>query len=148
MKNQNKIIVGLIVMVACLTFLIGGCTAQVAVQHPDGSTTTNHVVDPNLTTGITIARASNAASAPFNPYSPLVEIGLGLVAAGAGWYAKRKNDAAGANELLIKTLVQAINQLSESDAATIKPLVQDHAKTIGVEGDLNTFVKRVESGLI
>lgn len=145
MKNQNKIIVGLIVMVACLTFLVGGCTVPVVTEQPDGTASTNHIVDPKLATALAAARASNAATAPINPYSPLLEIGLGLAAAGAGWYAKRKNDAAAANALLTKTIIQAIDTLDDSK---IKDAIQVHAVKVGVEGELNQTVKQVGSGLL
>ncbi|HRS72259.1 MAG TPA: hypothetical protein P5175_10465, partial [Anaerohalosphaeraceae bacterium] len=43
----------------------------------------------SLTTVLEGARAANAASTPFNPYAPLIEIGLGLAAATATALAKR-----------------------------------------------------------
>jgi hypothetical protein len=113
--------------------------------NPDGSSSTNYVVDPRVTTGLATAGAVNAATASMNPYSPFVEIGLGAVAAGFGWFAKRKNDKAAANELLLKTVVQAIDNL---DDQKVKDAIQTHAVKVGAEGDLNTAVKKIGSGLI
>jgi hypothetical protein len=126
-----------------LAALITACTVPQVVTHSDGTSETNHVVDPKLTTAITTGRAVNIATAPVNPYSPLVEIGLGLAAATAGWMAKRKNDKAAANELLLRTVVQAIDNL---DDAKVKEAIQSHASNIGVEGELNTAVQKIGTG--
>lgn len=135
---------GAILMFVVTTFV--ACTVPQVTTNPDGSTSTNHVVDPKLSTGLLVARAANAASAPTNPSAPITELILGATAVGAGWFAKRKNDKAAANELLLKTLVQAVNTLD--DGQKTKDAVQAHATRIGVEGELNTFVQKVESGLI
>ena len=42
-----------------------------------------------LTTVLEGARAANAASSPFNPYAPLIDVGLGLAAAFAAAMAKK-----------------------------------------------------------
>jgi hypothetical protein len=125
--------------------VVSGCTVSQPVESPDGTVTTNAVPDPRLIVGIDAARAGNAASTPFNPFAYLIEIGLTAVAAGAGWVAKRKNDKAAANELLLKTVIQAIDAI---DDQKVKDAVSAHATKVGVEGRLNTAVQRVGSGII
>lgn len=141
MKTKLKYLIATVAVIATIV----ACTVPQVVTNPDGSTSTNQVVDPRLATGIEAARAGNAASAPFNPFAHLVEIGLTAVAAGAGWVAKRKNDKAAANELLLKTVIQAIDAL---DDQKVKDAVSAHATKVGVEGALNTTVQKVGSGLI
>lgn len=143
---MKKIKIALSIMAAALTVvLISGCTVPQVVTNPDGTTSTNQVVDPKLTTGIVIAKATNQATAPVNPFAALIDIGLGALAVGAGWVAKRKNDKASANELLLKTVIQAIDAL---DDQKVKDAVQSHAVKIGVEGELNTAVQKVGVGAI
>jgi hypothetical protein len=74
-----------------------------------------------------------------------VDIGLGTVAAIAAWVAKRKNDKLAAQTLLTKTVVQSIDA---QDNQAVKDAIQAHASRIGVEGELNTFVKQVAAGAV
>lgn len=131
--------------ILAIVVIVAGCTAPQTVQQPDGTVSTNYVADPKLIAGIEVAKGINAATAPVNPFAGLIEIGLGAVAVGAGWVAKRKNDKAAANELLLKTVIQALDSL---DDANVKTTIQAHASRIGVEGELNTVVKKVGSGAI
>ena len=128
-----------------VVILLAGCTAPQTVQQPDGTVSTNYVADPKLIAGIEVAKAVNTSTAPVNPFAGLIEVGLSAVAVGAGWFAKRKNDKAAASELLLKTIVQAIDSL---DDANVKTTIQAHASRIGVEGELDTVVKKVGSGSI
>ena len=147
MKQTKKIKLHLAIIAACLglLLLLPACTVSKPVLKPDGTVGEVHEVDPRLIHGLAIGSATNAASAPVNPAAPWVELGLGAVAAGAAWVAKRKNDKAAANEQLLKVIVQAIDQLDDSK---VKEAVQTHATRVGVEGDLNTVVKKVGSGAI
>lgn len=147
MKKLKLVSVGFC-MVFTLYFAltyITGCTTPQVITNPDGSSSTNHIVDPRLTTGLLTAKAVNQATAPVNPVVSLIDIGLGALAAGAGWFAKRKNDKAAASELLLKTIIQAVETL---DDQKVKDAISNHAVNVGVEGKLNTAVKQVGSGLI
>lgn len=146
MKNKY-LKLALVIQCAALVMLLGlsACTSPQVITNPDGSTSTNHVVDPRLETGITAARAGNAASAPFNPFASLVDVALSAVTAGALWVAKRKNDKSAADQLLLKTVIQAIDAL---DDTKVKEAIQGHATRVGVEGELQTAVKKVGSGII
>lgn len=138
--------IGLTIIASCLAFLIiSGCTTPQVATNPDGSTSTNSVVDPRLATAILTAKAVNQATVPVNPAVTLIDLGLGAVAVGAGWFAKRKNDKAAASELLLKTVIQAIETL---DDQKVKDAISEHAVNVGVEGKLNTAVKQVGSGII
>jgi hypothetical protein len=129
----------------CAVTYITGCTTPQVVTNPDGSSSTNHVVDPRVTTGLAVGSAVNTATAPVNPAFPFVEVGLSAVAAGFGWFAKRKNDKAAANELLLKTVVQAIDAL---DDQKVKDAIKTHAVNVGTESALNTVVQKIGSGII
>lgn len=141
---MNKILKTL-ALVALAASLIG-CTAARVTETPAGSGnyTTNYVTDPKLEAALTTAGAINAATAPVNPFSGLVEIGLGAIALGASWFAKRKNDQAAAQGQLLKVVVQGVNN---SDNAEVKSAIESHAVNLGLESDLSKFVKQVESGL-
>lgn len=143
---MKKIKFCLALMAACLAFIIvSGCTTAKTVTNPDGTTQQVYSPDPRLTTAIEAGRAGNAVSAPFNPFSYWIEIGLGTLAAGAGWVAKRKNDKAAADALLLKTVIQAIDALDDDKA---KEVIQKHATSVGVEGALNSRVQQVGAGII
>lgn len=121
------------------------CTVPQTKQNPDGTQSTVQVVDPKLEEGIVVARATNAATAPINPFAALVDWGLGTLAVGATLVAKLKNDRAAKSELLLKTVVQAVDAV---DNQSFKDAISTHASNIGVEGDLNRIVKQVGSGTI
>lgn len=131
---------------AIVAVMLIGCTSAQVTKNPStGQNQTNYVVDPKLTSTLGTIGAINAASAPVNPFSGLVEIGLGATALIAAWFAKRKNDQAAASALLTKTLVQAVDGL---DQQPVKDAIQAHAVRVGVEGQLNQVVKAVGSGLL
>lgn len=147
MKYETKIIMNLAIIASCLLILLFpvACTVSKPVVNPDGSTNVVHEVDPRLTAGLAIGSAANAASAPVNPSAPWVELGLGAIAVGAGWVAKRKTDKAAADQLLLKTVIQALDTLNDN---AVKEAVQKYATQAGVEGKLNTAVKQVGAGVI
>lgn len=122
-----------------------GCTVTRQVENPPGSGNyvPQHVVDPRLTSALETAGAVNSATALVNPYSPVLEIGLGAAAAIATWFAKRKNDQSNQNAALLKTVIQGVENSGSSD---VKTAIQTHAVNIGVEGQLGTFVAKVNSG--
>ncbi len=143
---MKRIEIWMAVMIASLLFLVvSGCTVPQVTQAPDGTTSTNYVVDPRFETGILTGRAVNTATAPVNPYSPIVEIGLGAAAAIAAWFAKRKNDQASGSMAQLKTVIQAVDAL---DDVKIKEAIQAHAVRVGTETELSKTVKGVGSGLI
>jgi len=129
-----------------LSVALIGCTSTKVTETPPGSGNyaTNYVVDPRLVTAIETAKAVNDATAPVNPFSGAVEIGLGAVAALAAWFAKRKNDQANQHALLLKTVVQGVENAGNSE---VKATIQKHAVNIGVEGDLSSAVAKINSGL-
>lgn len=133
-------------MVASLAFiLMSGCTTTEKVVQPDGSTKEVFVPDPRLADGVNVIRATNTASAPFNPFAYWIELALSGVTAGSLWVAKRKNDKASADALLLKTVIQAIDALDDDKA---KEVIQKHATSVGVEGALNSRVQQVGAGII
>ncbi len=137
-----------ILAILAIAFLLVGCTvARVTPANPATGqpATTNYVVDPKLTQGLATAGAVNEATRPVNPFSPVVDIGLAGITAIAAWIAKRKNDQANASTLLAKTIAQGVEQ---ADVQGVKDAISAHAGKIGVEGELNTFVQRVNNGSI
>lgn len=93
---------------------------------------------------MTTAGAINAATSPVNPFSGLIDIGLGAIALGASWFAKRKNDQLNSKTVLLKTVVQSVDAI---DQKNVKDAIQAHAVKVGVEGELSQFVKQVGSGM-
>jgi hypothetical protein len=143
---MKKIKFYLALMAACLVFIIiTGCTTVEKVPQPDGTTQDVFVPDPRIADGVNVVRATNTASAPFNPFAYWIELGLSAVTAGSLWVAKRKNDKASADAELLKVVIQAIDALDDDKA---KEVIQKHATSVGVEGRLNSRVQQVGAGLI
>jgi len=129
----------------CAVTYITGCTVPQVVTNPDGTVSTNQVVDPRAITVIETTRAVNVATGQVNPYSPLVEIGLGTAALVLGWFAKRKNDEKNGVQSQLVSVIKGVNN---ADDAKVKEQILSQASTDGVETALNKTVKGVESGLL
>lgn len=147
MKTKLKLISVVFCMaftLYCAVTYITGCTTPQVVTNPDGSISTNHVVDPKVLAALAAAEAANAATAPVNPFTLPIQLGLGSAAALLAWFAKYKNDKAAASQLLLKTVINAVDAL---DDQKVKDSIQAHAISVGTEEKLNTEVQRVGSGL-
>lgn len=146
MKKTIITAIKLTLAVALLSACITACTtAKVTPATPTTPATTNYIVDPRLTTTLTTIGDVNKATAPVNPFAPLIDIGLGAAALIASWVAKRKNDQAAQSSLLLKTVIQAVDAI---DQQPIKDAIQAHAVRVGSEVQLNQVVKKVSSGLV
>ncbi|MEN6386019.1 MAG: hypothetical protein ABFD79_12600 [Phycisphaerales bacterium] len=88
-----------------------------------------------LTTVLEGARAANAASAPFNPYAPLIEIGLGLAAATAAALAKRNAQKAAEAQAKYDAHKQGVEltmkQVSQSDIQDVRAVETQLYQNIG-----------------
>lgn len=133
-----------------LALVLIGCTTQkitpakpATPTSPAEPAVTNYIVDPRFDSALTTIGAVNTATAPVNPFSPVVEIALGAAAALAAWFAKRKNDQAAESALLFKTVVQGVENAANPD---VKAAIQAHAGIIGVEGELGTAVQKINNG--
>ncbi|HBG28604.1 MAG: hypothetical protein A2Y10_08660 [Planctomycetes bacterium GWF2_41_51] len=88
-----------------------------------------------LTTVLEGARAANAASAPFNPYAPLIEIGLGLAAATAAALAKRNAQKATEAQAKYDAHKQGVEltmkQVSQSAVPEVKAIETQLYENIG-----------------
>jgi hypothetical protein len=144
MKNRNKLT--LIVSTLALAGILIGCTTTKVTEEPPGSGqfSTNHVVDPKLTTGLQTVGAVNEATRAVNPFAPLVDIGLAAALAIAAFVAKRKNDQASQAKLLLKTVIQGVET---ADNQEVKAVIEKHAVNVGVEGKLSGAVARVNAGV-
>ena len=95
-----------------------------------------------LTTVLQGARAANAASTPFNPYAPLIDIGLGLAAAFAASIAKK--NAQKAAEALAKYdahkqgVELTMKQVSQSTNPEVKAVETQLYQNIGEARKANT----------
>ncbi|OHB60771.1 MAG: hypothetical protein A2Y12_06990 [Planctomycetes bacterium GWF2_42_9] len=91
--------------------------------------------DDGLTTVLQGARAANAASAPFNPYAPLIEIGLGLAAATATALAKRNAQKAAEAQAKYDAHKQGVEltmkQVSQSTVPEVKAVETQLYQNIG-----------------
>lgn len=140
--TKIKRIITIVALVAATAII--GCTSTKVTETPPGSGNfvTNHIVDPNLTAGLETAKAINDATKPVNPFAGVVEIGLGTIAALAAWFAKRKNDQATQSTLLLRTVVQGVEQ---ADDTKVKETIEKHATKMGVQGPLGTAVAKITS---
>lgn len=88
-----------------------------------------------LTTIMEGARAANAASTPFNPYAPLIEIGLGLAAATAAAIAKRNAQKATEAQAKYDAHKQGVEltmkQVSQSTVPEVKAIETQLYQNIG-----------------
>lgn len=125
--------------------VLAGCTTPQRTETPPGSGnySTNYVTDPRVATTIETIRAVNEATKPVNPFSGLVEIGLGTATLLAAWFAKRKNDQLAQSKQLLTTVIQGVDQANND---TVKSTIQAHASKVGVEGTLSQAVAKVGNG--
>ncbi len=95
-----------------------------------------------LTTVFEGARAANAASTPFNPYAPLIEIGLGLAAATATALAKRNAQKAAQAQAKYEAHKQGVEltmkQVSQSSVPEVKAIETQLYQNIGEARKTNT----------
>jgi len=91
--------------------------------------------DDGLTTVLQGARAANAASAPFNPYAPLIDVGLGLAAALAAAMAKKNAQKAAEAQAKYDAHKQGVEltmkQVSQSTVPEVKAVETQLYQNIG-----------------
>lgn len=139
--------------ILCLAVLAAGCSTPlfekksvvetVTVQPSDPSlppetrTVTNTVVtvSPEATAWIATARGVNSTLNP-TPTAPLVEIGLGALAAVLWFIAQRKSKQAA----VVPTLVRSIENSSDEK---LKSAVKKRAEADGVEKTLHQIVNQI-----
>jgi len=88
-----------------------------------------------LTTVLEGARAANAASTPFNPYAPLIDVGLGLAAALAAAMAKKNAQKAAEAQAKYDAHKQGVEltmkQVSQSTVPEVKAVETQLYENIG-----------------
>lgn len=82
-----------------------------------------YLANTNVAPILDALRAANAATAPANPYSFPIEIGLGAGAALAAWLAKRKNDQYAAAQATATQLAASV----AAQPPTVQQAILDHA---------------------
>ncbi|OQA02277.1 MAG: hypothetical protein BWY69_01160 [Planctomycetes bacterium ADurb.Bin401] len=91
--------------------------------------------DDGLTTVLEGARAANAASSPFNPYAPLIDVGLGLAAAFAASMAKKNAqkaaDALAKYDAHKQGVELTMKQVSQSTVPEVKAVETQLYQNIG-----------------
>lgn len=135
-----------IIIICAVALTLTACTTPQVTETPPGSGhySTNYIVDPSLQTTLATIGSINEATKPVNPFSGLVDIGLGTAALLAGWFAKRKNDQAAQSSTLLRTVVQGVENSGDTAA---KKAIQTHAVNTGVEGALGVAVAKINSGI-
>ena len=128
MKKLRWILLSL----AVASLIVGCASTNPAYDDAKPASATNlpYIPNTNVTTGVTVGQGVNAVTAPVNPYSGAVEIGLGLAAAIAAYIAKKKNDDAIAAADEATQHLATLNQLAASVAAqgpVVSQQVLDHA---------------------
>lgn len=88
-----------------------------------------------VTTALEGARAANAASTPWNPYAPLIDLGLGIAAAAATVVARRNAQAAAEAQAKYDAHKQGVEltmkQVSQSTNPEIKAIETQLYQNIG-----------------
>ena len=88
-----------------------------------------------VTTALEGVRAANAASMPWNPYAPLIELGLGLAAAAAAVVARKNAQAAATAQAKYDAHKQGVEltmkQVSQSTIPEVKAVETQLYQNIG-----------------
>ncbi|MFA5291921.1 MAG: hypothetical protein WC496_02690 [Phycisphaerae bacterium] len=91
--------------------------------------------DDGLTTVLEGVRAANAASTPFNPYAPLIDVGLGIAAAVAASIAKKNATQAAQAQAKYDAHKQGVEltmkQVSQSTVPEVKAIETQLYQNIG-----------------
>jgi hypothetical protein len=104
-------------------FVIGFVLLAMSVMPLAGCNKANQM-DPNgVITGIAVARAVNAATAPVNPYSPFVEIILAAVAVAAAAWGKAKATQVTTAATTLGAVTQAVENAPQAVQDSIKTAV-------------------------
>ena len=107
--------------------------AQSIAQAVKNAQYTNPV--DTTTTVIEGARAANAASVPWNPYAPLIDLGLGIAAAAAAVIAKRNAQATAQAQAKYQAHKQGVEltmkQVSQSADVNVRAIETQLYENIG-----------------
>lgn len=103
---------------------------------------------PGLAQTIGTISAINDASAPVNPFFPIVSGVLGIATFALGEYARRRSAASAMHEGHAKTMAQVIeHHLPNEVSATVKKAVENLAMKKGQANSLDSFVQNVSRNL-
>jgi hypothetical protein len=89
------------------------------------------------TQAIETVKEVNAVANP-TPIAPVVNVVLGLVVAGLGWFARFKTKQATEKGDLVKTLIQGVEAANNPE---VKKAIADAARLAGVADKLHTEVR-------
>lgn len=127
-----------------IAVIIVGCTVPEVVQNPDGTTSTNLVVDSRITGAIETGKAINAVTAPFNPYSPVVTTVLSLATAIAAGWGSIATFFSRRNKKLLATVVRGVEMAPGS--GVVKESIEQVSKGVGNNLELDAAVQRIVTG--
>lgn len=104
--------------------------------------TTNWVysVNPSYTQAIQTAKDVNSTANP-TPTAPIINIALGLLAAGLGWYANRKNNQKNATQDLLTTVIKGVEAAPAPEA--VKQSIAATAQARDLSKEMNAAVQAV-----
>lgn len=147
-------------------------TNVVTTTLTNGVTVTNHVIQTDtviqtvpvtVTNTVTVTNAyvvssavSNTlatvgtvvtATAPIDPYSGILELGLGLLSAGLGYYAKVKSTQAANNLSAAATVITAVEGLAPAAAEGVKAAVTAKSNQMGTTAATSAVVAAVTQNL-
>jgi hypothetical protein len=173
MKPINKIrsVVLLIAITAALPLLHGCATPNPNAGQPIVNPATGQPVTSTNAAGVVVTNvqppflpnagvasavgtigALNTATAPLNPYSGLVSLGLGLTTLIAGGIAAWKNNQASGLNSQLTAVIQGVESATSTNgttnpapisAASVKQSIQSHATAAGVQPALAAKVLSV-----
>jgi len=104
--------------------------------------TTNYVysVNPAYTQAIQTAQQVNSAANP-TPTAPIITWGLGILAAGLGWWANRKNNQANSVQDLLTTVIKGVEAAPAPEA--VKQSIAATAQARDLSKEMTAAVQAV-----
>lgn len=137
MKLLTSLVLAVIVLV--------GCTQPVVIKNPDGTTTTNMVVDAKLAAALETGQAVVVATAPVNPWWPIATAALTAIGAIATAIAKVQTGRKNRVQAQLTSVIKGVNK---KPAGAAKANIKAQAEADGTEDELKKTVKAVEAGII
>jgi hypothetical protein len=137
-KKLKPCLIALVVIILCLCGCQGTEQGTVAPIIKDAATAVTNTPLPadNTAAILETVRVVNAATAPLNPYSPFIEVGLAIATILTGFIAKKKADEAAASDLKYKSMKQGTESFKVNNptaAPTLYAAIGDARAALGVK---------------
>lgn len=140
MKNI-KALIALVI----LGTILAACTVPEVVTNPDGTVSTNLVVDPRVTQGLNTAKAVTQLTAPMNPYAEPIITGLSVLSTAAVAWGSIATFFQRRNKKLLATVVRGV-EAAGTQSNAVKESIEKTSEKAGVALQLDSAVQRIITG--